>query len=113
MAAPVVPVPLVPASEEQRAKVAALRCVVCERSPVDPAHLVPQRLGGCAHPDCVIPLCRTHHRLYDHAELALSPHLADGSQGERAHALLHASPAELRRALAGGGWPPTALGGET
>jgi hypothetical protein len=52
-----------------------LRCVVCERAPVDPAHLVPQRLGGCAHPDCVVPLCRTHHRLYDHGALRLGLYL--------------------------------------
>lgn len=103
--APVVPVPLVPASEAQRSKVAGMRCVVCERAPVHPAHLVPQRLGGCAHPDCVIPLCRTHHRLYDHGQLALRPHLGRGWRAERAHALLHASRAALRRSLQGGGWP--------
>jgi hypothetical protein len=102
--APVVATPLVPASEAQRAKVAGLRCVVCERTPVDPAHIVPQRLGGCADPACVIPACRTHHRLYDRGELRLALYLADGWERELEHALLHASAETLARALDGGGW---------
>jgi hypothetical protein len=65
---------------------------------------VPQHLGGCAHPDCVIPLCRTHHRLYDHGQLALLPHIGRAFRRERAHARTHVSRAGLRRALAGGGW---------
>jgi hypothetical protein len=99
------PVPRVAASPAQRRKAAALECAVCGRRPVDPAHLVPQRLGGCAHPDCVIGLCRTHHRLYDIGELRLAPYLRRGFAGERRHALLHVGAAQLRRALAGGGWP--------
>ncbi|MFL5844502.1 MAG: HNH endonuclease [Solirubrobacteraceae bacterium] len=97
--------PLVAASDAQRAKVAKLRCLVCDRSPVDPAHLVPQRLGGCTHPDCVLPLCRTHHRLYDRGELALKPYLGAGWRRERRHAREHAGATALRRALEGGGWP--------
>lgn len=96
--------PLVPASGTQREKVAKLSCVVCERAPVDPAHLVPRSAGGCDDADCVIPLCRTHHRLYDHAQLALGVHLAGKWKRELAHALTHASPAELHRALQGLGW---------
>lgn len=103
---PIVPSPRVPASAEQRRKVARAGCAVCGRRPVDPAHLVPQRLGGCAHPDCVIGLCRTHHRLFDSARLALAPYLGRGFRRERAHALLHVGAAELRHALEGGGWPP-------
>jgi hypothetical protein len=101
---PTVAVPLVPASEAQRAKVHGLRCVVCERTPVDPAHLVPQRLGGCAQADCVVPLCPTHHRLYDHAQLRLGLYIGDGWRRKLAHALLHASAAALGRGLDGGGW---------
>jgi hypothetical protein len=100
-----VPMPLVAASAAQRAKVAALGCAVCGRKPVDPAHLVPQRLGGCAHPDCVIGLCRTHHRLYDRGELRLAPYLRRGFAMERRHALQHVGKTALRRALAGGRWP--------
>jgi HNH endonuclease len=103
---PIVPVPRVAASAEQRRKVATKRCAVCGRRPVDPAHLVPQRLGGCASPDCVIALCRTHHRLYDCRRLALAPYLGRGFRRERAHALAHVGATELRNALAGGGWPP-------
>jgi hypothetical protein len=102
--APIVPLPLVPASAAQREKVRDLRCVVCGRSPVDPAHLVPRTRGGCDHADCVIPLCRTHHRLYDAAQLALVVHIGRGLRRERAHARLHVSPARLARALRGDGW---------
>jgi hypothetical protein len=101
----IVPVPHVAASAEQRRKVATMRCAVCGRRPVDPAHLVPQRLGGCASPDCVVALCRTHHRLYDNGRLALAPYLGRAFRRERAHALMHAGAAELRRALQGDGWP--------
>ena len=96
--------PIVPASEQQRTKVADLSCIVCGRSPVDPAHLVPRRRGGCDHRDCVVPLCRTHHRLYDHAQLALGVHLGGGYQRERAHALAHVSALQLCWALKGRGW---------
>jgi hypothetical protein len=101
---PIVPVPLVPASPQQRQKVARQRCVVCGRRPADPAHLVPQRIGGCKSPDCVIPLCRTHHRLYDSGRLALAPYLGRGFRRERAHALTHTSARKLKRALKGAGW---------
>jgi hypothetical protein len=98
--------PRVPASAEQRRKAARLGCAVCGRRPVDPAHLVAQRLGGCAHPDCVIGLCRTHHRLFDSRRLALAPYLGRGFRRERAHALTHVEAEELQHALEGGGWPP-------
>jgi hypothetical protein len=103
---PLVAVPRVPASAEQRLKVAGQSCVVCARAPVDPAHLVPQRLGGCSHRDCVIALCRTHHRLFDSRRLALAPYIGRRCRRERSHALIHVSAAELKRALQGGGWPP-------
>ena len=64
-----------PTSPEQRRKVAHLRCLVCGRVPVDPAPLVPWALGGCESADCVIPLCRGHHRLYDAGEQILAPFL--------------------------------------
>jgi hypothetical protein len=83
-----------------------MACAVCGRTPSDPAHLVPQRLGGCELPECVIALCRTHHRLFDSARLALTPYLGDEYARELAHALLHVDAAELRVALDGGGWSP-------
>jgi hypothetical protein len=103
---PLVAVTRVPASPEQRLKVAGQSCLVCSRSPVDPAHLVPQRLGGCSDPDCVIALCRTHHRLFDHRRLALAPYLGRRFRRERAHVLTHVGAAELKHALQGRGWPP-------
>jgi len=100
-----VPLPLLPASEAQRRKVAGERCAVCDRRSADPAHLVPRRLGGCDRPECVIALCRTHHRLYDAGQLALAPYLGRGHRRERSHALTHVGRALLRRALRGEGWP--------
>lgn len=102
---PIIPFPRVAASPEQREKVARQSCVVCGRTPVDPAHLVPQRLGGCESADCVIALCRTHHRLYDSARLALAPYLGLGFRRERKHALTHTSASKLKKALKGTGWP--------
>jgi hypothetical protein len=98
--------PRTPASPEQRRKVAGSLCIVCGRSPVDPAHLVPQRLGGCAAADCVVALCRTHHRLFDTNRLILAPYLGPGLEREMRHALVHVSCAELEAALTEGGWPP-------
>lgn len=81
-----------------------MNCVVCGRAPADPAHLVPRKLGGCDEPDCVIPLCRTHHRLYDHAQLRLDVYLGRGWRRERRHAVTHVSARRLRQALRGLGW---------
>jgi hypothetical protein len=101
----VVATPRVAASPEQRRKVAGSVCLVCGRSPVDPAHLVPRRLGGCDSPDCVVALCRTHHRLFDTGRLVLAPYLAAELEHELRHGLTHVSCAELEAALTGGGWP--------
>lgn len=68
-------IPRVAASAAQRRKVARLCCLVCGREPVDPAHAVPRRLGGCNSPDCVVPLCRAHHRSFDTSGLAVVPYL--------------------------------------
>lgn len=102
---PLVPGALVRASAAQRRKVRGRACAVCGRTPCDPAHVVPQRLAGCADPECVIPLCRTHHRLYDAARLRLRSYLGLAFRVERAHALRHVRKAALTRALNGGGWP--------
>ena len=79
-----------PASAIQRAKVAGLRCLVCGAATrIDPAHLVPRSLGGCDEADCVVPLCRTHHRAYDQGGLDLVAHLEPGWRREAAHAVGH------------------------
>jgi hypothetical protein len=39
---------------------------------------VPRSLGGCDEPDCVVPLCRVHHRRYDRGQLDLLPYLEPG-----------------------------------
>jgi hypothetical protein len=84
--------------------VAGACCIVCGRTPVDAAHVVPQQLGGCADPACAIPLCRADHKRYDQGGFALRPYLAEGFQAELGHALTHVSPGALHRALSGGGW---------
>jgi hypothetical protein len=101
-----------PGSEAQRAKVAGRPCLVCGKRPVDPAHLVPRSLGGCDQPDCVVPLCRTHHRLHDRGQLDLLPHLEPRYRTELAHGLLHLGLLALLRRVTGVRWTPFG-GGET
>jgi predicted restriction endonuclease len=98
---------IAPASEEQRAKVAGQRCLVCGGRAVDPAHLVPRSLGGSDHPDCVVPLCRIHHRLYDRGELDLLPCLEPHYRAELAHGLRHIGLLALLRRVSGSRWAPT------
>lgn len=95
---------IAPASDAQRAKVAGQRCLVCGERPVDPAHLVPRSLGGCDHADCVVPLCRVHHRVYDRGEFDLLPHLEPRHRAELAHAVLHIGLLRLLRRLTGTRW---------
>jgi hypothetical protein len=79
-----------PASAAQRAKVAGRRCLVCGAiTRIDPAHLVPRSLGGCDAADCVVPLCRVHHRAYDQGGLDLVAHLEPRWRREVAHAVGH------------------------
>jgi hypothetical protein len=95
-----------PASPAQRAKVAGRACLVCGQRPVDPAHLVPRSLGGCDHPDCVVPLCRTHHRLYDRGRLDLLSRLEPRFRAELAHGLLHLGLLRLLRRVTATRWAP-------
>ena len=93
---------LAPASAGQRAKVAGRPCLVCAlRVAVDPAHLVPRGLGGCDEPDCVVALCRVHHRAYDRGELDLLPYLEPTARREAAHAVLHLGLIGALRRLSG------------
>lgn len=107
----VVAIPRVAASADQRRKILGFGCLVCGCSPVDPAHLVPRRLGGCDSPDCVVPLCRTHHRMFDTGGLALVPYLGPEVERELRHALTHVVCAELAAALRHG-WPAPWAGDE-
>jgi hypothetical protein len=78
------------ASDAQRAKIVGGACVVClQTKGLTPAHLAPPSLGGCDHPDCVIPLCWMHHRAYDTGKLELLPYLEPRWRAEVAHAVLH------------------------
>jgi hypothetical protein len=82
--------PVSAASAAQQRKVLGRPCLVCgARAPVDPAHLVPRSLGGCDHADCVVALCRGHHRAYDRGDLDLVPHLEPAHRREAAHAVEH------------------------
>lgn len=104
------------ASPAQREKVRGMVCLGCGREAgaswtIDPAHVWPQSKGGCADPDCVVPLCRWIpdgsgcHQLFDEGALDLLPRLA-GSEAyavEQAHPILchGVSVVELARRLAG------------
>lgn len=77
------------ASPNQRLKVSGQPCIVCGSGPSDPAHVCPRGKGGCDEADCVVPLCRGHHRLYDTGELDLLPYLEPRYRRELAHALEH------------------------
>lgn len=94
------------ASPAQQHKVARLACLVCRGRPCDPAHIVPRRHGGCEHPDCVVPLCRTCHRAFDDGRLELLARLEPGFRAELAHALGHVSLAWLVRRVTAGRWRP-------
>lgn len=81
------------ADRKQQAKVRELVCAYCgvegyEGNPLDAAHLTDRSMGGCAHPDCVIPLCRTHHEALHAHTLELLPALVErGYWREMAHAI--------------------------
>jgi len=103
------------ASDAQRGKVRLMPCLGCGRGDegfgfqqetfVDPAHLWPRGKGGCDSPDCVIPLCRSCHDLFDRGELDLLSKLSDSEAWsvEQAHPILchGVSVVELVRRLAG------------
>ena len=64
------------ASDAQRAKINGAWCIVCQQTKgLTPAHLAARARGGCDHPDCVVPLCWTHHRAFDTGRLDLLPYL--------------------------------------
>jgi hypothetical protein len=92
------------ASDAQRAKIVGSACVVClQTKGLTPAHLAPRSLGGCDHPDCVVPLCWMHHRAYDTGRLELLPHLEPRWRAEVAHAVAHLGLLGALRRL-GPGW---------
>jgi hypothetical protein len=86
----------------QRDAVRGRACIVCgTRTAIDPAHLVPRSLGGCAHPLCVVALCRTHHRAYDRGRLDLVPYLEPRHRAHVAHAVAHLGLIGALRRLSG------------
>lgn len=88
------------ASPAQRAKVADMPCIVTgaekiEGAAIDAAHLWPRSMGGCSHPDCVVPLVRHIHEPFEDGEFNLYPYLiparhTDAWKAELFHALEHA-----------------------
>jgi hypothetical protein len=65
-------------------------------------------LGGCDHPDCVVPLCRVHHRRYDRGQLDLLPYLEPRFRAELQHGLGHLGLLGLLRRLTECRWTPVA-----
>jgi hypothetical protein len=53
---------------------------------IDPMHVIDRALGGCDHPDCIIPGDRRLHRPYDEGELDILRYL---TLREQAHAVRH------------------------
>lgn len=76
-------------SNEQRAKVRNVCCLVCGFSKSDPAHVIDRSLGGCNSEKCVVPLCRRCHRMYDETGMDLLPYLEPDFREEIAHGVLH------------------------
>lgn len=102
-------------SPAQREKVRGRPCAGCGREGhVDPAHVWRRAHGGCDHPDCVIPLCRTCHRAFDQGELDLLSRFADSEAWavEQAHPILEhgVGLVELVRRLSGNGQEFVAAG---
>lgn len=59
------------ATHVERRYVRKTGCVVCgENRVVDAAHLIEKRSGGYGTESNIIPLCPTHHRLYDRGLLS-------------------------------------------
>jgi hypothetical protein len=82
--------PSMAATERQRDAVAGRTCIVCGTDKrIDPAHLIPRSLGGCADAACCVPLCRQHHRAYDRGELDLLRYLEPAWRAQLAHAVGH------------------------
>lgn len=66
-----------------REDIISLPCLVCARSPVDPAHVLKTRAAG-GGPDGLAPLCRIHHTAFD------------SMGGERFEELYRVSKADIR-----------------
>lgn len=96
-----------PASPEQRAKVREQVSIVSGESPCDPCHVWPRGMGGCDHPDCVIPLTRSEHQAFDEGRLDVLPFLvAHGMWAELAHPISEhrVDPVSLLQRLTGVRW---------
>ena len=81
------------ASSAQQNKVRLTLCIVCGRDsysvPIDPAHVAARSCGGCAEPDCVVPLCRSCHDGFDGGRLSILENLVGRYTVEIQHALGH------------------------
>ena len=94
------------ASEAQRAKIIGAACVVCQKTKGSrPRTSRRARIGGCDHPDCVVPMCWAHHRAYDTGRLDLLPYLEPRWRAEIAHAVGHLGLISAYRRLTGGPLP--------
>lgn len=77
------------ASPAQREKCREARCLVCDRVPCDPCHLIPRSMlgEGQDHPLAVFAGCRIHHRLFDEHKLDILPELERDGREELAFAV--------------------------
>ena len=60
-----------PTTEVEQRYAREIGCVVCgENRVTDAAHLIPRKRGGVRAVSNIVPLCPTHHRLYDRGKLS-------------------------------------------
>jgi hypothetical protein len=75
--------------------VIALGLGFLDLGPLDPAHIIDRTHGGCDDEDCICPLPRRLHDLYDEKKLDLLPWL---TLDEQSHAVKHVGiPSALKR----------------
>jgi hypothetical protein len=109
--APLQPSRSLAASDSQRAAIAGRPCIVCgARHGIDPAHLIPRSLGGCADPLCVVALCRLCHRAYDEGRLNLLAYLEPAWRAQLAHAVGHVGLIAALRRVSGSRAEPSTAG---
>lgn len=99
------------ASPQQRRAVAGQVCLVCGRSPVDPAHLIPRGVTSVDQDDplAVVPLCRRDHRAYDDGRLSILEYLEPRFREELAFAVKRVGLLSTLQRVTNERWTPERL----
>lgn len=96
------------ASPAQQEKCHGAFCLVCDRTPCDPAHVIDRSLITRGQDDAlaVVALCRTHHDLYDRHELDILPELERWGRDELAYAVLRFGLISTLKRVSATDWKP-------